>query len=174
MCWSFAEGGSRYRHLQPREARPPEAFRRLCLRAETVDHFVQRDMTEHGSGTGRKLSRFQRCGEFHCRLGLDAARPVLALLPGSRVGEIERLGPDFLSTASRLLAQDPALQVVVPMANEHARAAFQRVLAAHSDSLSLSASLQGSCEGCRLRPSELFEAGVSTEVATSLTERRGR
>ena len=76
------------------------------------------------------------------RLGLDATRPVLALLPGSRVGEIERLGPDFLSAASLLLAQDPTLQVVVPMANEHARQAFQRVLAAHADSLALGAALR--------------------------------
>lgn len=76
------------------------------------------------------------------QLGLDPQRPLLALLPGSRVGEIERLGPDFLSTASRLLAADPTLQVVVPMANEHARAAFQRVLAAHPDSLALSAALR--------------------------------
>ncbi len=76
------------------------------------------------------------------QLGLDLQRRLLALLPGSRVGEIERLGADFLSAASQLLAMDPALQVVVPMANEHARAAFQRVLAAHPDSLALSASLR--------------------------------
>ncbi|WP_119718606.1 lipid-A-disaccharide synthase [Cognatilysobacter tabacisoli] len=71
------------------------------------------------------------------QLGLDAARPVLALLPGSRVGEIERLGHDFLSAAALLLAADPALQVVAPMANAHARAAFERVLAAHPDAASL-------------------------------------
>lgn len=76
------------------------------------------------------------------QLGLDAQRKVLALLPGSRVGEIERLGPDFLSTASRLLADDPTLQIVVPMANEHARDAFQRVLAAHPDSVLLTPRLR--------------------------------
>ncbi|GAA5076662.1 lipid-A-disaccharide synthase [Lysobacter panacisoli] len=73
------------------------------------------------------------------QLGLDLQRPLLALLPGSRVGEIERLGHDFLSAAARLFKDDPALQVVVPMANEHAHAAFQRVLAAHPDSLALGA-----------------------------------
>ena len=40
-------------------------------------------------------------------LGLDSSRPVLALLPGSRVGEIERLGPAFLAAAARTLAQVP-------------------------------------------------------------------
>lgn len=76
------------------------------------------------------------------QLGLDVQRKVLALLPGSRVGEIERLGPDFLSAASRLLADDASLQIVVPMANEHARDAFQRVLAAHADSASLTPRLR--------------------------------
>jgi lipid-A-disaccharide synthase len=76
------------------------------------------------------------------QLGLDPQRPLLALLPGSRVGEIERLGADFLSAASQLIAADPTLLVVVPMANEHANAAFQRVLAAHPDSLALTACLR--------------------------------
>ena len=60
-------------------------------------------------------------------LGLDQARPLLALLPGSRVGEIERVGPDFLAAAARVLSAVPDLQVVAPMANMQARSAFERV-----------------------------------------------
>jgi len=71
--------------------------------------------------------------EARVALGLDPARPVLALLPGSRVGEIERLGGDFLAAAARMLAAVPDLQVVVPMANVQADAAFRRVFAAHPD-----------------------------------------
>jgi lipid-A-disaccharide synthase len=66
-------------------------------------------------------------------LGLDPERPVLALLPGSRVGEIERLGATFLAAAARALAEIPRLQIVAPMANMHAHAAFRRVFAAHPD-----------------------------------------
>lgn len=76
------------------------------------------------------------------QLGLDPSRPLLALLPGSRVGEIERLGADFLAAAALLLKQDPQLQVVVPMANEQASAAFGRVLAGHADSIALSLALR--------------------------------
>src|SRR5690606_33582734 len=65
------------------------------------------------------------------------ARPRLAALPGSRVGEIERLAGDFLAAAARVLAVEPALQVVAPMANRHARAAFERVLANHPDAATL-------------------------------------
>ena len=74
-------------------------------------------------------------------LGLDAGRPVLALLPGSRVGEIERLAPDFLAAAARVLAAEPTLQIVAPMASRHAAAAFDRVLAAHPDAAQLAPAL---------------------------------
>jgi lipid-A-disaccharide synthase len=71
--------------------------------------------------------------DMRTQLGLDPEREVLALLPGSRVGEIERLGAIFLSAAARLLGQIPDLQVVVPIANVSANTAFRRVLAAHPD-----------------------------------------
>ncbi len=74
-------------------------------------------------------------------LGLDPQRPVLALLPGSRVGEIERLGGDFIAAAARVLAAEPRLQVVAPMANARARTAFERVLSAHPDAVALTPSL---------------------------------
>lgn len=75
-------------------------------------------------------------------LGLDDTRPLLALLPGSRVGEIQRLGADFIGAAVRVLAAEPSLQVVAPMADAHARAAFQRVLDAHPDASSLQPALR--------------------------------
>jgi lipid-A-disaccharide synthase len=59
-------------------------------------------------------------------LGLDAAAPVLALLPGSRVGEVERLAPAFLRAAGLLAARHPGLVVVAPMATPAARQAFER------------------------------------------------
>lgn len=67
------------------------------------------------------------------QLGLDPDRPVLALLPGSRVGEIERLASTFLSAAARALEEVPDLQVVVPIANAPANVAFRRVLGGHPD-----------------------------------------
>lgn len=76
------------------------------------------------------------------QLGLDAARPVLALLPGSRVGEIGRLGPIFLAAAARMLAELPKLQIVVPIPNASANAAFRRVLAVHPDADALRPALR--------------------------------
>lgn len=51
-------------------------------------------------------------------LGEPADAPILALLPGSRLGEIERMLPVFLDAASRLQRDVPALRVLVPAANE--------------------------------------------------------
>ena len=46
-------------------------------------------------------------------LGLDGARPVLALFPGSRAQEIARHLDDFVATARELQRRVPGLQVVV-------------------------------------------------------------
>ncbi|MDQ3494960.1 MAG: lipid-A-disaccharide synthase, partial [Pseudomonadota bacterium] len=62
------------------------------------------------------------------RLGLEAARPVLAVLPGSRLGEIARLGTHFLDAAARVAAEVPGLQVVVPAANPACRRAIEAQL----------------------------------------------
>ncbi len=62
------------------------------------------------------------------RLGIDQGARVLALMPGSRASEIKLLAPRFLQAAQRLLHQDPALQVLVPMVNEQRRHEFQQLL----------------------------------------------
>jgi lipid-A-disaccharide synthase len=62
-------------------------------------------------------------------LGLPQDAPVLALLPGSRLGEIKRLAGEFLAAADRVRGQVPSLHVVAPMANGACRAAFEQQLA---------------------------------------------
>jgi lipid-A-disaccharide synthase len=59
-------------------------------------------------------------------LSLDADATVLALLPGSRLGEVERLAVPFLQAAALLAARSPGLTVVAPMASPAVRAAFER------------------------------------------------
>ncbi len=52
---------------------------------------------------------------FRAKSGIGAA-PMLLVLPGSRRGEIARLGPVFGEVMARLLAQHADLRVVVPVA----------------------------------------------------------
>ena len=62
-------------------------------------------------------------------LGIPLDVPVLAMLPGSRLGEIRRLGADFINAATLLAKEIPGLHVVAPMANDVCRSAFVSMLA---------------------------------------------
>ncbi|HUH59925.1 MAG TPA: lipid-A-disaccharide synthase [Candidimonas sp.] len=61
-------------------------------------------------------------------LGIDTGARVLAMLPGSRSSEIKLLGPRFLRAAQLLCAQDPQLQILVPMVSADRRREFQALL----------------------------------------------
>jgi lipid-A-disaccharide synthase len=50
-------------------------------------------------------------------LGLDEQAPVLAILPGSRGGEVERLGGLFLEAAKWIQSRRPDLQLAIPCVN---------------------------------------------------------
>lgn len=65
-------------------------------------------------------------------IGLDAEAPVLAVLPGSRLSEIRRLGAIFLDAAQRVAAQIPGLQIVIPAANERCRVELEKLLRSSS------------------------------------------
>ncbi len=60
-------------------------------------------------------------------LGLPQDAQVVALLPGSRVGEVMRLGPPFAGAAAKLAADRAPLPplFIAPMANDHVRGLFQ-------------------------------------------------
>jgi lipid-A-disaccharide synthase len=60
-------------------------------------------------------------------LGLKLDEPVLAVLPGSRGGEVEMLTPPFLQACQLLRAQYPALQFVVPLVNTRRRQQFESI-----------------------------------------------
>ena len=55
--------------------------------------------------------------------------PLVALMPGSRGGEVSRLGALFLDTAERLRAMRPGLRFVIPCANPERRAQLEELLA---------------------------------------------
>ncbi len=61
-------------------------------------------------------------------LGEPAEAPILALLPGSRLGEIRGMLPDFAEAARRLARDVPGLRVLVPAANAQCRAAIDAIL----------------------------------------------
>lgn len=62
-------------------------------------------------------------------LGLEPDQRIIALLPGSRPGEIRRLAPVYFQTASKIHQRYPQLQFVLPCANSEAREMVEQLLA---------------------------------------------
>ncbi|WP_421681977.1 lipid-A-disaccharide synthase [Stutzerimonas urumqiensis] len=67
--------------------------------------------------------------EARDQLGLPTDEPVVALMPGSREGEVARLGTLFLETAERLRALRPGVRFVLPCANPQRREQIEAMLA---------------------------------------------
>ncbi|MGH8352502.1 MAG: lipid-A-disaccharide synthase [Pseudomonas sp.] len=70
-------------------------------------------------------------------LNLPLEQPVIALLPGSRSGEVARLGGLFLDAAERLRALRPGLHFVLPCASPERRAQLEQLLAGRDLPLTL-------------------------------------
>jgi lipid-A-disaccharide synthase len=66
-------------------------------------------------------------------LGLDADRPLLCIMPGSRSGEVALMGELFLMVAVRLLESNPLLQFVIPAANGDRHRQLTEILAEHPE-----------------------------------------
>jgi lipid-A-disaccharide synthase len=84
--------------------------------AEFVGHPMA-DRTPADPDTGRARST----------LGIEAHR-VIAVLPGSRMGEVSRVGPVFAAACAQLAASDPGLQFVAPMVTASIRRLFETQL----------------------------------------------
>ncbi|MGC1332160.1 MULTISPECIES: lipid-A-disaccharide synthase [unclassified Pseudomonas] len=66
--------------------------------------------------------------QARAELGLPLDGEVVALMPGSRGGEVGRLGELFLDAAQRLLAVRPDIRFVLPCANAARRAQIETML----------------------------------------------
>lgn len=81
----------------------PPYFEREGLPADFVGHPVLESGIDRGDGPA-----------FRARHGIPADAPLLAMLPGSRSGEVTRLLPVFRETVERLRTQYPALRLATP------------------------------------------------------------
>ena len=62
-------------------------------------------------------------------LGLEPGGLLIALLPGSRIGEVARLAAPFAGAAARIAARRPEAQFLAPMASAAARESFVKQIA---------------------------------------------
>ena len=99
--------------LLPFEA---QFYSQAGIRAEFVGHPLADMIPEHSD---RRAARRQ--------LGLSE-RPTVAVLPGSRMGEVSRLGDDFAGAVRWLAQRRGDLQFIAPMANASVKTAFRHAL----------------------------------------------
>lgn len=66
-----------------------------------------------------------RRAEARRRLGLEESGTLIALLPGSRAGEVQRLAGPFLGAARWCLEQRPELRFITPLVSPTLRALFE-------------------------------------------------
>ena len=67
------------------------------------------------------------------QLGLDADRPTLCIMPGSRAGEVNMMAEVFLDTAAAVVASVEGLQLVIPAANDARYTQLTDILAARPE-----------------------------------------
>ncbi len=101
-------------------------------------------------------------------LSLPAGTQVIALLPGSRGGEVSRLGPLFLQTARWLLAQRPNLHFLLPAATPALYALLQRLHREQAADLPLTLTQGGSREVMAAADALLLASGTATLEAMLL------
>ena len=108
MVWAWRGGRARrmarwYDHLMTLLPFEPPYFAKVGLAATYVGHPVIESGADRGDGPG-----------FRRRFGISPHAKVLAVLPGSRRGEVRKLLAPFGGAVERLAARHPGLVVVMP------------------------------------------------------------
>jgi lipid-A-disaccharide synthase len=67
-------------------------------------------------------------GQARAELGIDTDKRIVAMLPGSRISELERLAETFIQTANACSSQALDLEFIVPFANDKTRQYFQDMI----------------------------------------------
>ena len=108
MVWAWRAGKARrmarwYDHLMVLLPFEPPYFAAVGLSCSYVGHPVVESGADHGDGA-----------RFRAQHGIPEEAPLLAVLPGSRRGEVARLLPPFGKAVALLARRHPGLRVVVP------------------------------------------------------------
>ncbi len=83
----------------------PKYFEKEGLKAFFVGHPLATSIPQFSS---KDINNFAK------KYGLNRKNPVITILPGSRGGEIKRLTPVLQETITRLKAQRPEVQIIIP------------------------------------------------------------
>ena len=114
---------------------------------------------------GKVHSRYDR--EEFCRLNdLDPARPIVALLPGSRHNELTHILPPMLDAAGVIANDHPEVQFTLVVAPNRSPAEARQILAKHGTGASPPATLRITEHQTREALSAANAAAIASGTAT--------
>lgn len=99
----------------------PRCYDGAGVRAAYIGHPLAEELATPPSRTAARAA-----------LGLDAQAPILAVLPGSRGGELKYLAEPFARTVAWLAERVPGLQIVTPVAKPGLAPMLDAAIAAHA------------------------------------------
>ena len=103
-------------------------------------------------------------------LHLPGNAQIVALLPGSRRGEVTRLALDFAKTVRWLAAARPALRFIAPMANAGVRELFAEVLERVAPGIRVTL-LEGQAQTALIAADVVLVASGTASLETALCKR---
>lgn len=98
-----------------------------------IYHRAGIDATFVGHPMADKIPMVPDVAGARAKLALQGDGPVVAILPGSRTSEVQRLTPVFFAAMRLLAKRDPSIRFVLPAATPRLRVLMQPILDAHSD-----------------------------------------
>ena len=104
--------------------------------------------------------------EFCARHDLDPSKPIVALLPGSRRKEFERILPVMLDAAALISKQTPGTQFVVALASRRSPGEVERAVSAHAAGNTLAPLLRVAHDEAREALAASDAAAVCSGTAT--------
>lgn len=129
----------------------PKFYAGHGVRAEYIGHSLADDLL-HTPDTA----------EAREKIGMSGEGPVVAILPGSRGGELKYLGEPFAKTAQWLHQRMPALRFVTPIAKPSLKAGMQAVVQQHAPAVPWTLLDGQSREAMRAADVVLLASGTAT------------
>jgi len=103
-------------------------------------------------------------------LAIEPGATLVALLPGSRRGEITRLTRDMAAVARELRAARPDIAFIAPMAGPEARAAFEPLWRAHAPDIEIQI-VEGAAQRALIACNVALVASGTATLETALCKR---
>ena len=129
----------------------PKFYAAHDVRADYIGHPLADELDDHTTPV-----------EARRALGLREDGPLVAILPGSRGGELKYLGETFAQTAAWLQARMPEVRFITPVAKPKLRAGMEQAIAQHAPKLNWTLLDGHSREAMRAADVVLLASGTAT------------